>query len=577
MIRHRRGVGSAADFPTTGRRAVFIPVQYDQALEVIDDFLETYRLRIQTLPRASTVPLFWKAASHGLAGPGPVGEFITARLAELADPESPGDIAGEWSLLEQTRAQLLLSSNARERAAVEEVCRRVRVGQRIVVISGYAAEAKRFAGLAQDRLGDAFKVLTHLADTATPAAEWIIDSFLTADAGSLLVGDRSLEEGRNLQGSDGLLNLDLPLSPNRLEQRIGRVDRYAGASALPAARVVPEVLVLHPTESLWSSAQIRLLDDGIGVFAESVSTVQRLLAKFEADLSPRLLDGGAAALSAGLPELRAAIENEKIQVDELEDWESDSALDEGNAMTTDLLRTYEDRAAELEPALAALMSPSGGLPMEVERTRGGESFHFRLRRRPAYLVPPDLDSHIEELLDRDRSIERQASLTRALVTPLRIGDPLVDWLREYLLADERGRAFALTVTDEAAVAWDFWLRLDYLVEFDEHALKHVPAHDRRRLRRRGQGFLAPRMFGLWANPDLVAGPGLSQHLDSLLQARPGIPRAAGRLACRPPRDPGLGNRMQRRRADGARLGHGERGCSFGGRGRRRRCGRGPIP
>ena len=427
MIRHRRGVGSAADFPTAGRRAVFVPVQDDQAQEIIDDFLETYRLRIQALPRASAVALFWKAASHGLAGPGPLEEFITARLAELARPESPGDTAGEWSLLEQARAQLLLAPDARGRAAVDEACRRVTAGQRIVAISGYAEEARRFADLAQDRLGEACTVLTHLADTAATAGEWILGSFLRADGGSLLVGDSSLEEGRNLQGSDGLLNLDLPLSPNRLEQRIGRVDRYAGVSTFPGARAVPEILVLRPSESMWSSAQIRLLGEGIGVFTESVSTVQRLLAKMEADLRPRLLDEGVAALSAGLPELRAAIEDEKIQVDELEDWESDSALDDGDAVTTELLRTYEDRAAELELALTALMSPAGGLPLEVERTRGGKTFRFRLRRYPAYLVPPGFDPHVEELLGHDHSIHRLQSLTDSLVTPLRVGDP-AGWL-----------------------------------------------------------------------------------------------------------------------------------------------------
>ena len=364
-------------------------------------------------------------------------------------------------------------------------------------------------------------MLTHLATTPAAAGEWMLESFLTAAGGSLLVGDNSLEEGRNLQGSDGLLNLDLPLSPNRLEQRIGRVDRYAGASTLPAADSVPDILVLRPEESLWSSAQVRLLGDGIGVFTESVSTVQRLLAKLEADLRPRLLDEGVAALSAGLPELRAAIEDEGVQVDELEEWESDSVLDGGNGVTTELLRTYEDRAAELAPALTALMSPAGGLPLEVERTRGGKTFRFRLRHYPAFLVPPGLDPHMEELLGRDHSIQRQPSLTAAQVTPLRIGDPLVDWLRGYLLADERGRAFALIAADESVVAWDLWLRLDYLVEFGEHALAQVPARDRRRLRRRGQAFLAPRMFGLWANPDSVAGPGLARHLDSLLEARSG--------------------------------------------------------
>ena len=52
----------------------------------------------------------------------------------------------------------------RGRAAVDEACRRVTAGQRIVAISGYAEEARRFADLAQDRLGEACKVLTHLAD-----------------------------------------------------------------------------------------------------------------------------------------------------------------------------------------------------------------------------------------------------------------------------------------------------------------------------------------------------------------------------------------------------------------------------
>ena len=363
MIRHRRGVGSAADFPTAGRRPYFIPVQDDRAQEVIDDFLETYRLRIQALPRASAVPLFWKAVSHGLAGAGPFGEFIAARLAELARSESPGDTAGEWSLLEQARARLLLAPDARGGVAVDEVCRRVASGQRIVVISEYASEAKRFADLAQDRLGESCQVLTHLADTAAVTGDWVLESFLTSDAGSLLVGDSSLEEGRNLQGSDGLLNLDLPLSPNRLEQRIGRVDRYAGASTLLQARVVPEIFVLISTESLWSSAQVRLFDDGIGIFTDSVSTVQRLLAKMEANLSPRLLDEGVAALSTGLTGLREAIEDEKIKVDELEEWESDSAHDDANAVTTEALRTYEKPRRGVGTSTARLGVTSGWPPV----------------------------------------------------------------------------------------------------------------------------------------------------------------------------------------------------------------------
>ena len=39
--------------------------------------------------------------------------------------------------------------------------------------------------------------------------------------------DTSAEEGRNLQGADVMLHMDTPLSINRLEQRIGRVDWFS--------------------------------------------------------------------------------------------------------------------------------------------------------------------------------------------------------------------------------------------------------------------------------------------------------------------------------------------------------------
>jgi superfamily II DNA or RNA helicase len=515
MIRHRRGAGPAADFPTAGRRAVILPVRNDQVQVMIDDFLETYRLRLQALPRSSAVPVFWQAVSHGLAGRGPLVEFISSRLEALSRSDPSPDTGSERSLLEWTRAQLLLAPDMHCQVAVDEACRRVKAGQRIVAISEYQSQAENFAHLAKDRLGDARKVLTHLSTTPAREREWMLDEFLRK-TGTLLVGDHSLEEGRNLQGSHALLNLDLPLSPNRLEQRIGRVDRYTGASIFGGVDSVPDIVVLDAEDSTWSAAHVLLLDQGIGVLTESVSTVQRLLASWETRLRENLLDEGVAALSQDLANLRSKIENEKLEVDELEEWESDSSSDYSHMLTTEALAAYEDRTWKLESALARLTSEAGGLPFEVERAGPGDSFRFNLRRTPTYLVPPGLGLRVEELVGRRYSIHRLSSVTTSYVMPLRIGDPLVDWLREYLLTDERGRAFAATAVDVSVGAWDFWVRFDYLVEFDDHALELVSERDRRRLRRRGDAFLAPCLFGLWGNADMVADPELSRHLDLLL-------------------------------------------------------------
>jgi hypothetical protein len=103
-------------------------------------------------------------------------------------------------------------------------------------------------------------------------------------------------------------------------------------------------------------------------------------------------------------------------------------------------------------------------------------------------------------------------------TPFRIGDPLVVRLHLYLQQVERGRAFVTIVRDAKASAWEFWLRCDFLLEFDDVSLAETPAEDRRRLRRRGETFLPPRLLCVWANGGAVANDGMSAQLDRLLES-----------------------------------------------------------
>src|SRR5262249_28656083 len=62
-------------------------------------------------------------------------------------------------------------------------------------------------------------------------AEWKV--FRNANGGGVLVCDYRAEEGLNLQGGrSAVLHVDLPLSPNKLEQRMGRLDRYGVGEAV---------------------------------------------------------------------------------------------------------------------------------------------------------------------------------------------------------------------------------------------------------------------------------------------------------------------------------------------------------
>ncbi len=59
-------------------------------------------------------------------------------------------------------------------------------------------------------------------------------------AARVLVCDRSAEEGLNLQGGRiALVHYDMPMSPNRIEQRLGRVDRYGVGPPFSPSRPSP--------------------------------------------------------------------------------------------------------------------------------------------------------------------------------------------------------------------------------------------------------------------------------------------------------------------------------------------------
>jgi ATP-dependent helicase HepA len=509
MVRHRRSVAQAVGYPTAGRMPFICEVAADDVDGVIDDFLESYRDCLRESGGDHIRERFWRAVNAALGGLGPLARFIEERLAVVANIAS--DHEAERVLLEKFRASVRLSDDRRVAVALAETVRRVRAGQRVVAISGFSAEAEKFYAAATAELGGQHVVYRHFIDMPDAACDDSADLYLGSRTGALLVGDRSVEEGRNLQGSHAMLNLDLPLSPNRIEQRVGRVDRYVSPSDSDAG--TPEIIVLRRAASAWCGAQMSVLVNGIGVFSDSVSTAQRFLAKWETNLRESLLDGGVDRLTVGVGGLRGLIETEQAEVDELEAWESDAAPEIASPLTTESFDNYEMRSEDLRRALVAVCSPQGDLPVQISGSSTGRVIRFapRLGRNP---IPLSLDLHRN--LSRRFTFTRRDALALGDANPFRIGDPFVDSLQRELLTDERGRSFAVISSDRFAAVWDMWLRCEFLVQFGRHVLDALPTGDHRRLRRRGHGFLGPRLVRIWASGERVADAALTEHLDRLL-------------------------------------------------------------
>ncbi len=109
------------------------------------------------------------------------------------------------------------------------------------------------------------------------AAAWFADDDNGAQA---LVCSEIGSEGRNFQFAHHLVLFDLPLNPDLLEQRIGRLDRIGQQRAIeihvPYLQNTSQEVLFH-----W-------LDEGIGLFRQSCSAAYAIYLEFEAALQQQL-------------------------------------------------------------------------------------------------------------------------------------------------------------------------------------------------------------------------------------------------------------------------------------------------
>ncbi|MGV9795279.1 protein DpdE [Gordonia sp. NPDC003422] len=474
MIRHRRSSELTEAYSVAGRVPTYIECD-DPARAVVDEFLESYRIRLD-----DGDPAYALTVLHGLAGPMALRDHLRLRLGE-----------GDRALFEMTIARLEMAGlDARLKAVAEVARERVGAGYRVVVASSFPSVLGQFEKILQGYLDDGMIYLHY--DSMTPGdRDAAVARFLSLDDGAVLLADHSMEEGRNLQEAEVLVNLDLPLDVNRLDQRIGRLDRYA-VRPEPA-----EVVVLTESQSPWVSAQVELLRDGIGVFDGSVSTVQRLLATVLSDIVDHLVEGGVDALRIDVASLRDELEIERDSIDLLEELESVESAAVFHDEAFDELIGYEENMDGLRGAVARLTTGAGSIALHPNESSWG-IVEFG-NAREIGLSFDDVAS-LERLL-RPKAFDRAVTLENRGVSPFRIGDPLVDWLQDYLLADERGRASAVVRPTAGLSSPALWLHSEFLVEFDsdQAVLSEGPA--RARMARRGEAHLQPMRLETWTDAD----------------------------------------------------------------------------
>ncbi|WP_079177547.1 protein DpdE [Streptomyces albidoflavus] len=389
----------------------------------------------------------------------------------------------------------------------------MRKAQRTVVFCGPG----RLAGALTGRLRSDFPkvVITEhtrsigAAQAATDVARWADP---TPGQAVLLVDDTA-EDGLNLQAADCVVHLRLPWSPNQLEQRLGRVDRYPGP-ALPGA-VGPALQFRLAEENgpdgSFTEAWAALLGDGYRVFDRSVSTLQDAIAQSVTSVWTGAVEVGPEGLVTQQEAVDARLGKERNEIRKMDLLESIHVSTQRLRSVPAALAEVELDWSETQKALLAYTDATGGgikLRYLDRSIQGSPAWRFLINdgsTRP--LLSPRHWKRVKDRLPDDEIAHAMFNRSRALRSRdarlFRVGNPLVDMLSDAVLNDSLGQSAAFRRIDRGMPPGQGpqpYFGFDFLIEADTSAaLKHVngSADAGRALRRQADRVFPPVIRRVW--------------------------------------------------------------------------------
>lgn len=281
----------------------------------------------------------------------------------------------------------------------------------------------------------------------------------------VIICDKDAEEGVDLQFADAIINLDLPLNPSRIEQRIGRIDRYGRTKSLKIQH-----LVMIPTndESYPWLAWYELLLNGFKVFHEPISDIQLKLESMTSKLQTMLFVHGTQGLEshfdennniAGslIEEICSIILVEREALDEQYALNHLSLLESESLNIRDEIEDAEYDEKSLEENInhwlfSVLQFYKWNINNKV----------FEIQWHKKTLVPKQQfwshntfvstsmwEEEFQPSLDRHLTYYRKDAVENKDVSLLRPGHPLFTTLQHYMDWEDRGTAFStFRVVDE---------------------------------------------------------------------------------------------------------------------------------
>ena len=470
---------------------------------------------------------YWQLLSALLTHPDKIPDLCAERLDAIrhsATVAFPGEVAGLKDIASAVYPGAWIAARLESLSELIPQCLTSRTKLVIFCSEPMVADAV-YAGLALRHAG---AVVRHaLIDDEEDSQASPAIQFTSQDKVRIIVCDRSAEEGLNLQGGSRLIvHFDLPIEPNRIEQRIGRVDRYGAGDPVKS-------FVLLDGGSRFQHHWYALVASALGVFDRSISSLQYLA---EAELQPLV----NAVFAEGLDALTALTQRlsgpQGTVAKELKLIDQQDALDELMPLAEVDLGEIFDVDADWQSIRDATTVWANDALLFAKYTEAQRAtdpvpdppFRFRYQipghGGPATLIA--LSGFLDDFLgaldyDHPQSSSRQPlsyehcarrqTGVRKSSRLMRYGDEFIEALKAFSDLDDRGRSYALwrhMRNDFSEQEPKLFFRFDFLIEASltqaeaglaECEMKTATACAA--MKRRGDALFPPFVDRIWVDED----------------------------------------------------------------------------
>jgi ATP-dependent helicase HepA len=382
---------------------------------------------------------------------------------------------------------------------------------KLVIFTSYQQTGEKIVEFLSKVFGEE-AVASHLSKDNQEGFRKNLERFGNQRKCCFLVSDSSGEEGNNLQFADGLIHFDIPLSPNRLEQRLGRLDRIGGKGKIQS-------WILLDSEDTPQEAWYKILKKGFNIFNESIAGLQFYVDAKLPELHTLIFEHGLFASSPEdldqiIQSIQEEIEQEKIKISEQTALDEIDYLDETSVEYFDRLIKYDSSHKNIGNSVETLLCNAFHISKKYSNNRYDIfSYSYSFSKRRSTLIPiSDIEQYFIPVLGKSGTYNRDIANQHSNVSLYRLGEGLIDNLASYVQQDDRGRAFAMWRWDEN---WDDseggeWLgfRFDYVVELDFDAVnsvldnKGLDSRQKLSLKRHGDALFPPFVQSIFLDINL---------------------------------------------------------------------------